>query len=247
MEKIKIKETPMSIYMYRQRSGRRFPIWFGFSLLVFLWLINSAACAHAAETKVSGRLVNGFRILDTQNHPDTSEFTVYRGDYIKFVPGENKPAVLSVPALDIEAELTPVLSDAPYFKMKEVGTFDFFINTTPGTIQVVEYTGIRYQAVSATEAAAIIKAQNPLVLDVRTPREYAVGHLPDVTLIPVQELQRRIGELATHKDAPVLIYCASGNRSTVASKILIDQGFSRIYNLEKGIKGWAKQGLPVVK
>ena len=54
-------------------------------------------------------------------------------------------------------------------------------------------------------------------------------------------------EIGEHKDQDILIYCASGNRSTVASKILIDAGFKRIYNLRHGIAEWAEKGLPIMR
>jgi rhodanese-related sulfurtransferase len=63
----------------------------------------------------------------------------------------------------------------------------------------------------------------------------------------VQALQGRIAELAAHKQEPVLIYCASGNRSTVAAKLLIDAGFEQVINLRRGIAEWNRAGLPVVK
>jgi rhodanese-related sulfurtransferase len=57
-------------------------------------------------------------------------------------------------------------------------------------------------------------------------------------LIPVQELQTRLKELSAYKHTDILIYCATGNRSTVASKILIDHGFKRIINMRYGIAQW---------
>jgi rhodanese-related sulfurtransferase len=200
-----------------------------------------------ASNPVSGKLVNGFRILDAGRLATSSDMAVYRGDYIKFDIGKLSTAVLSVPALDIEKQLSPDLSLTPYFKMKEVGVFDFFINESVGSLTVLEYTGTHYQAVSAKEGREIIRTFNPLVLDVRTPGEYAGGHLEDSTLIPVQQLQKRSGELDAYKDEPILIYCASGNRSTVASKILIDRGFTRIFNLQKGIRDWYQKKYPIVK
>lgn len=201
-----------------------------------------------AETRVSGRLINGFRVLDVRGPAGLREFTVFRGDYIKFDTGDPEDEViLAIPALGIEAVLPSDLNQAPHFKMKEIGHFDFFIGPAPGLITVVEYTGSRYQAISSAEGAAVIQTLDPLILDVRTPREYASGHLAGAVLIPVRELQRRAGEISAHKDRPVLIYCATGNRSTVASKILIDQGFSRIFNLGKGILDWRRTGLPVTR
>lgn len=45
----------------------------------------------------------------------------------------------------------------------------------------------------------------------------------------------------------ILVYCATGNRSTVAAKILIDNGFKRIFNLRQGISGWERDKHPVVQ
>jgi len=74
-----------------------------------------------------------------------------------------------------------------------------------------------------------------------------MGHLENSILIPVQELQSRINELRAYKNNNILIYCATGNRSTVASKILIDSGFMKISNLKNGIAEWAKGQYRVVR
>jgi rhodanese-related sulfurtransferase len=65
--------------------------------------------------------------------------------------------------------------------------------------------------------------------------------------IYVQDFQRRLGELLPHKQDPVLVYCASGNRSTVAAKLLVDAGFVQVANLRRGISEWSREGLPTVK
>jgi rhodanese-related sulfurtransferase len=56
-----------------------------------------------------------------------------------------------------------------------------------------------------------------------------------------------LGELAVYRDRDVVIYCATGNRSTVAAKILLDAGFERVYNIRYGIVDWWKNHLPVVR
>jgi rhodanese-related sulfurtransferase len=66
-------------------------------------------------------------------------------------------------------------------------------------------------------------------------------------LLPVQQLQGRLGDLAAYKDREILVYCATGNRSTVASKILIDNGFKQIVNMRHGIYDWAKKNFPVTR
>ena len=155
--------------------------------------------------------------------------------------------VLYIPSLFIEKGLVSDLDQAPYFKMKKIGRFEFSIGSLVGILKVVEYNQVNYEAISAQQAQKVLELFNPIILDVRTPRKYARGHLGNSVLIPVQQLQSRFGELADFRDEPILIYCASGNRSTVASKLLIDKGFTRIFNLRHGIADWIKNRYPVVK
>lgn len=99
--------------------------------------------------------------------------------------------------------------------------------------------------ISAAEARQLIAADNPFILDVRTPVEFQSGHIPGAVLIPVQQLAKRIGEIAAQRDRKVFVYCRSGNRSTVAAKILKDAGFRAIFNLRHGILEWQAAGYPV--
>ncbi|MBN4077118.1 rhodanese-like domain-containing protein [Mariprofundus ferrooxydans] len=84
-----------------------------------------------------------------------------------------------------------------------------------------------------------------MLLDVRTPEEYAAGHINGATLIPVQVLAERLNEVP--KDKQVYIYCHSGKRSARASKLLAENGFTNIENIEGGIVAWKAAGYPVVK
>ena len=103
-----------------------------------------------------------------------------------------------------------------------------------------------YVEVTAKEANELIKSVNPFILDVRTDAEYATGHIPNSTVIPVQILSENLDKLEEYKDMPIFVYCRSGNRSTTASKILIEEGFTKVYNLKNGIGDWQNQGLPIV-
>ncbi len=155
--------------------------------------------------------------------------------------------ILEIPALSVKQRLSSQIDDAPYFKMKNAGRFQFALAGISGQIQVYEYKQPYYRAVDAKKAAQILTNQKPILLDVRTRREFKRGHIPDAKLIPVQELQNRLGELAAYKHSDILIYCATGNRSTVASKILIDNGFKRIINMRYGIAQWSRNKYPVTK
>jgi len=68
-----------------------------------------------------------------------------------------------------------------------------------------------------------------LVLDVRSPAEYASGHFPRAQNIPVNDLHSRFHEIES-KDRPIIVYCASGMRSALARRILKSAGFSDVTN-----------------
>lgn len=76
---------------------------------------------------------------------------------------------------------------------------------------------------NAAPTAREIVAQGGTLLDVRTPGEYAGGHLDGAINIPVDALASRIGELAA--DKPVVVYCRSGRRSAIATELLTEKGF----------------------
>lgn len=210
------------------------------------WSQKSESAAEAVPA--SGTVVNGYRILSIQKTQGDLNLTVYRGDYIKFKldPSMQDP-LLSIPDLAIQKRLPDNPADTPYFKMKTPGTFAFSLGDVDGKITVINYHQASYREVSSNEAAELIKNEQPIILDVRTPHEYKRGHLHDSVLIPVQELQGRYKELGTHKDREILIYCATGNRSTVASKILIDNGFKHIVNMRGGIYDWSQKNYPVTR
>lgn len=90
------------------------------------------------------------------------------------------------------------------------------------------------------------KSPIPFVMvDVRTADEYAEGHIPGATLIPVQELAARVNEVSNNRQ--VYVYCRSGVRSARASKILAEAGFTHIENIEGGIMAWQTAGYPIEK
>ena len=77
--------------------------------------------------------------------------------------------------------------------------------------------------------------QGAVVIDVRTAGEWQGGHIPGARHIPVDQLQRRLGELEGVKGQPIIAYCAMGGRSATACQILAAHGFSPVYNAVGGI------------
>ena len=93
--------------------------------------------------------------------------------------------------------------------------------------------------VSAEEAYTLINENKELViLDVRTKDEFDGGHIPGAKLVPVQILPMKLSELDEYKEKPVLVYCASGGRSPRAVDTLVNNDFTNIYHLNRGISSW---------
>lgn len=97
--------------------------------------------------------------------------------------------------------------------------------------------------VTVSEAKLMIESGEVFLLDVRTQEEFDAGHIEGATLIPVQELGLRIEEVP--QDTKVLVYCRSGKRSVTASNILVDAGYTDVYNMLGGINVWISEGYPV--
>ena len=99
-------------------------------------------------------------------------------------------------------------------------------------------------SISPAEVYEIItNDEDYIILDVRTQDEYNEGHLEKALLIPVDKLKERLGELP--KDKPIIVYCRSGARSRKAAEILVENGFSQVYDMG-GILGWQEEGFPVI-
>ncbi len=80
-------------------------------------------------------------------------------------------------------------------------------------------------------------------IDVREEDEHAEGHIPGAMNIPLSEFMARADEIS--EDAPVLLVCNTGVRSSQAALFLASMGYEEIYNLEDGTKGWLQQGYKV--
>jgi sulfur-carrier protein adenylyltransferase/sulfurtransferase len=92
------------------------------------------------------------------------------------------------------------------------------------------------------EARAFIAAHEEgtyIILDVRQPGEYEEAHIPGARLIPLPQLSENYQQLDPEK--PLIVHCASGRRSLVASQLLKGRGFQKVYNLTGGIRAFRGQ------
>ena len=84
----------------------------------------------------------------------------------------------------------------------------------------------------------------PLLLDVRTPEEYASGHVPGAVNIPHDQLGSRVNEIEAHRDQEVVVYCERGGRAANAAETLEAAGFITIRHLSGDMSAWRDAGLP---
>ncbi len=116
-----------------------------------------------------------------------------------------------------------------------------------GAMLVASYVRGGGKGVSVNEATLLINREDAVVLDVREASEWSAGHIPNARHIALGRLQSHLSELEKFKDKPIIVCCASGNRSSSACGTLKRAGFERVYNLEGGIGAWSGAGLPVTR
>ena len=85
-----------------------------------------------------------------------------------------------------------------------------------------------------------------LVPDVRTPEEYAAGHLPGAVNIPNGELASRVDELEAARESDIVVYCKVGVRAAEAIEVLGKAGFKRLFHLKGDYTRWSEEKRPIV-
>ena len=95
-----------------------------------------------------------------------------------------------------------------------------------------------FTTIDHTQAQQLLEAGTAIVIDVRTPGEYAeLGHIPGAWLLPV-DLMASAPAILPDDRAEVLVYCEHGVRSRAASELLVAAGIDRVLNLAGGLAGW---------
>ena len=104
-----------------------------------------------------------------------------------------------------------------------------------------------FQSIEPKQAQVLIdNDQNVTLLDVRTVGEYKSGHVRGATLLPLDQLEQNLSKLTPYKKTKIIVYCRSGSRSVVASRILKSHGFTPL-NVKKGMIGLLGTDLQIVK
>src|SRR5690242_20883433 len=113
-----------------------------------------------------------------------------------------------------------------------MASYDALLRELRGQIPEIDVAGL---------AAA---SPRPAVIDVREADEHAQGAIPGAIWIPRGFLEARIEKTVPDRSAPIVVYCASGNRSLFAVRSLAEMGYTNARSLAGGFKGWKTAGLP---
>ena len=95
------------------------------------------------------------------------------------------------------------------------------------------------------QATLLMNREDALVLDVRETGEWGAGHITGARHITLGQLDKRLSELEKFKEKPIIVVCATGNRSSSACGQLKKHGFGKVYSLGGGISAWRDASLPL--
>ena len=101
-------------------------------------------------------------------------------------------------------------------------------------------------SISPQDAVRLMN-QGAAVLDVRNADAFALGHINNARLLPLDSVADAAESLKRFKDKPVIVYCDRGNSSANAIRKLGAAGFSKLFNLRGGLSAWRSENLPVVR
>jgi rhodanese-related sulfurtransferase len=207
-----------------------------------------------------GNLENGVRVIKLYAATSLVNLYLYEGENVKLLFRKPEfPFSVHIPAMAISRKTKAGEDLVVEFYAKDAGIFSMMCNgnypvgdgyQTAKIIvmksDTVDTTSV-FKNIENKEAMAMITAEKPFILDVRSPKEFYDHCISGAVNIPVQQLSERIPEIRQFKDKPILVYCSLGIRSVLASNLLFENGFTRIYNLKSGSNTWKKAGFPIEK
>jgi phage shock protein E len=101
-------------------------------------------------------------------------------------------------------------------------------------------------SIEPSELASRISSHTaPVVLDVRTPEEFASGHIPGAVNVPLNELPGRLASLDLSPSQEVVVHCQHGGRAAKAESILREKGYTDVLDLTGHMEAWRAGGYPL--
>jgi len=103
------------------------------------------------------------------------------------------------------------------------------------------------KSVSPRQLSDLVNRSNGLVLDVRDKGEFRTGHIVDALNIPHTDITKRMAEIESHRDKPVIVVCKLGQNAGAVARTLKQAGFMQVYKLGGGLTEWQSEQLPLTK
>jgi rhodanese-related sulfurtransferase len=104
-------------------------------------------------------------------------------------------------------------------------------------VSQLQYAAVGYRSLSPDEVAELLKSDEVFVVDVREPRQYHGGHLPDAILLPAGDFADRYRREIDPQDTVILV-CERGQTSEAAARFLLSQGFTDVATMAGGMNAW---------
>lgn len=120
-----------------------------------------------------------------------------------------------------------------------------FILFFSGTVVAQHVTEKCYHNINCADFNLFIEEKNPLIVDVRLHKEYRNERVPNAIIASNRE---SLNLMLSKMDAEtyILVYCSEGDRSKIACEIICNElNYKKVFNLEKGINQWKKEGYPI--
>ncbi len=113
------------------------------------------------------------------------------------------------------------------------------------TATVASASAVLAAELSVDEVTAMYQQADVLIVDVREPEEYAEGHIPQATLVPLGQLGEVLPQLDQTKT--IVFVCRSGRRSNSALQLAQEKGLTNVHHMAGGMLAWIEAGNPVDK
>ena len=97
------------------------------------------------------------------------------------------------------------------------------------------------------EVTRLINRDNAKVLDLRTQKEFEKGHIIDAINISVDQVSGQLDKLKKYKKNGVILCCATGSVSSKTARMLMNEGYEKVFSLKGGILSWQNANLPLTK
>ena len=129
--------------------------------------------------------------------------------------------------------------------MKKFTFIAIIFSLFAGLAMAKDNSDISQQALQKVMVSA--EKNKVVLLDVRSPEEYAEGHVPGAINISHTQIKANLAKLLPHKNDMVVVYCRSGRRAGMAKDILAENGFTKLRHLSGDMNAWYDANLPIEK